>query len=187
MISKFKFNVVAVLVLAFGVFAGAALAQDTTTTTPNQDNTQKQDKFERRGKFRGGEHNFRGNRGPEGMLRMFRDLNLTDAQKTQIKTILDANKPDQASIDQMKSIREARKNGTEITADQKAQLKAAREAQRTQMESVHQQILAVLTPEQKTQLDAKQKQREERMQNRKQFRRQDKKTTDKPNDKPIDN
>jgi Spy/CpxP family protein refolding chaperone len=179
MISKFKFNVVAVLVLAFGVFAGAALAQD-TTTTPNQDNTQKQEQGPR-GRFRrGGDRDFRGNRGPEGMLRMFRDLNLTDAQKTQIKTILDANKPDQATLDQMKSLREARKNGTELTADQKAQLKAARDAQRTKMESIHQQILAVLTPEQKAQLDAKQKEREQRFQNRKQFRRQDTTTTDKP-------
>jgi protein CpxP len=187
MISKFKFNVAVMLVLAFVVFAGAALAQD-TTTTPNQDNTQKQDKFQRRGKFgRGGDREFRGNRGPEGMLRMFRDLNLTDAQKAQIKSILDANKPDQATLDQMKSMREARKNGTELTADQKAQLKASRELQRSKMESLHQQILAVLTPEQKAQLDAKQKEREQRFQNRKQFRRQDKTTTDKPTDKPIDN
>lgn len=186
MISKIKFNMVAVFILALGVFAGAALAQD-TTTTPKQDNTQKQDKFERRGGFgkRGG-GGFRGGMrgGHEGMLRMFRDLNLTDDQKAQIKTILDSNKPDQAQMDQMKAIREARKNGTQLTDDQKAQLKANREAQRTKMESVHQQILAVLTPEQKTQLDAKHKEMQQRRQNR-QLRRQGAPGTDKPADKPA--
>ena len=184
MISKIKSNMVAVFILALGVFAGAALAQDTTPTTPNQDNTQKQGKFERRGEAgRRGEGFRGGHRGPEGMLREFHDLNLTDAQKAQIKTILDANKPDQATIDQMKSLREARENGTELTADQKAQLKAAREAQRTKMESIHQQILAVLTPEQKQQLDAK----HQEMQKRWQDRRQNGTGTDKPATKPTSN
>ena len=99
------------------------------------------------------------------------------------KTILDANKPDQATIDQMKSLREARENGTELTADQKAQFKAAREAQRTKMESIHQQILAVLTPEQKQQLDAK----HQEMQKRWQDRRQNGTGTDKPATKPTSN
>lgn len=191
MISKFKFNMVAAFILALGVFAGAALAQD-TTTTPKQDNTQKQDKFERRGGFgkRGGE-GFRGGMhrgGPEGMLRMFRDLNLTDAQKAQIKTILDTNKPDQATMDQMKALREARQNGTELTADQKAQLKAAREAQRAKMQSVHEQIMNVLTPEQKQQLDAKHQEMQKRWKDRRpNAPGTDKPATDKPATKPTSN
>ena len=184
MISKFKFNIVAVFILALGVFAGAAVAQD-TTTTPNKDNAQKQDRrgFGKRGGkgFRGGMH--RG--GPQGMLRMFRDLNLTDAQKEQIHTILESNKPDQATMDQMKSLREARKNGTELTDDQKAQLKANREAQRAKMQSVHQQILSVLTPEQKAQLDAKRQEMQKKWQDRQQFRRQGAPKTDKPADTPA--
>lgn len=191
MISKFKFNMVAAFILALGVFAGAALAQD-TTTTPKQDNTQKQDKFERRGGFgkRGGE-GFRGGMhrgGPEGMLRMFRNLNLTDAQKAQIKTILDTNKPDQATMDQMKALREARQNGTELTADQKAQLKAAREAQRAKMQSVHEQIMTVLTPEQKQQLDAKHQEMQKRWKDRRpNAPGTDKPATDKPATKPTSN
>jgi len=186
MISKIKFNMVAVFILAIGVFAGAALAQDTTTTTPNKDNTQRQNRPERRGEFKRGGEGFRGGpRGPEAMLREFRDLNLTDAQKEQIHTILESNKPTQAEIDQMKSLREARQNGTELTADQKAQLKANREAQRSKMESVHQQILAVLTPEQKAQLDAKRQEMQKRWQDHQQFRRKDAPTTDKPADKPA--
>ena len=182
MISKFKFNMVAVFILALGVFAGAAMAQD-TTTAPKQD-TQKQ----RRGGFgrRGGDLGPGARRGPAGMLRMFRDLNLSDAQKAQIKTILDSNKPDQASLDQIKSLREARRNGTELTAEQKEQLKASRQAQRVKMQSVHEQIMNVLTPEQKAQLDAKRMERKQRFQDRKQFRRQDKPASDKSTTKPID-
>ena len=188
MISKIKFNIVAVFILALGVFAGAALAQD-TTTTPNKDNTQKQDQGPRRGGFGKRDGDFRrgpgGPGGPMGMMRDFKDLNLTDAQKAQIKTILDSNKPTQAEMEQMKALRDARQNGTELTDDQKAQLKANREAQRTKMESVHQQILSVLTPEQKAQLDAKRQEFEKRRQDRQQFRHQGAPVTDKPADKPA--
>lgn len=183
MISKIKFNIVAVFILALGVFAGAAMAQD--TTAPSKDNSQKQERGERRGGF--GRHggDFRGGPGGHGfMMREFKDLNLTDAQKAQIKTILDTNKPTQAEMDQMKSLRDARKNGTELTDDQKAQLKANRAAQRTKMEAVHQQILAVLTPEQKAQLDTK---RQERRKNWQERRQGGNKPADKPAAKPTDN
>ena len=191
MISKLKFNIVAVFILALGVFAGAALAQDTTTTTPNKDNTQRQDRSERRGQFgKHGDEGFRGGPGGPGgmgMMREFRDLNLTDAQKEQIHTILESNKPSQAEMDQMKALRDARQNGTELTADQKAQLKANREAQRTKMESVHQQILAVLTPEQKAQLDAKRQEMQKHWQDRRQNAPGNDKPADKPAAKPTSN
>jgi protein CpxP len=179
MFSKIKFNLVAILALTFGVFAGAALAQDTTTTSPKQDNVEKSDKFQRRGgKFRGGGEGFRGGMrgGPMGMLR---GIDLTDAQKAQIKTILDSNKPDQATLDQMKSLREARKNGTQITDEQKAQLKAARQAQAAKMKSIHEQILNVLTAEQKAQLEQRHQQMEQRRQQRQELRKQNKPSVDK--------
>ena len=180
MFSKIKFNLVAVLVLTFGVFAGAALAQDTTTTSPKQDNTEKSDKFQRRGgrMGRGGE-GFRGGMHRDGgPFAMLRGIELTDAQKAQIKTILDSNRPDQAALDQMKSLREARKGGTQLTADQKAQLKATRQAQAAKMKSVHEQILNVLTAEQKAQLDQRRLQMEQRRQQRRELRK-DKPTLDK--------
>jgi len=184
MISKFKFNLVAVLILAFGVFAGAALAQD-TTTTPAPDNTQRPDRPQRHGGFRRGDGGpgfggkLRG--GPMGMLR---GIDLTDAQKAQVKSILDANKPDQATLDQMKTLRDARKNGTELTADQKAQLKAARQAQNEKMKSVHEQILNVLTAEQKAQLEKRRQEFEKR--GPRGPRKPDAPSTDKTS-KPIDN
>jgi Spy/CpxP family protein refolding chaperone len=184
MFSKFKFNLVAVLILTFGVFAGAALAQD-TTSPPNPDKIEKSDKFQRRGgKFarRGGE-GFGG--GVHRSVGFLRGIELTDAQKAQVKTILESNKPDQAALDQMKSLREARRNGTELTADQKAQLKAARQAQAAKMKSVHEQILNVLTPEQKAQLDQRRQQMEQRRQQRRDLRKQDKPSVDKTT-KPVE-
>jgi len=183
MISKIKFYAVTVSILALGVFAGSALAQD-TTTTPNQGQTQQRP--ERRGDFGrqrdGAGPGFRGPRGggPEGMLREFRDLNLTDAQKAQIKSILDANKPDQATMDQMKALREARQNGTALTDDQKAQFKALRQQQTEKMRSVHEQVMNVLTPEQKAQLEQKRQEMKQRWQQREQQEKAAPKT-----DKPI--
>ena len=46
---------------------------------------------------------------------MMHGVNLTDAQKAQIKSIREANKPDKAKFEQLKTIREAHKNGTAIT------------------------------------------------------------------------
>ena len=114
------------------------------------------------------------------MLREFRDLNLTDAQKAQIKSILDANKPDQATLDQMQALREVRKNGTELTADQKAQLKALRQQQAQSMRSVHEQIMNVLTPEQKAQLEQKRQEMKQRWEQRDQQKQTAAPKTDKP-------
>ena len=74
----------------------------------------------------------------------------------------------------MKSIREARKAGGTITEEQKAQLKSFRDDRKAKMQGVHEQIMAVLTPDQKTQLEAKKaegmKRREEFRQKRKEMR-----------------
>ena len=152
----------AAMVFSFAVFASA----QTTTEAPKDGD--KAGHMGHRGGRRGGEFGHRGGRGMG--MGMLRGIELTDAQKEQIKSIHEANKPDQATLDQMKAIRETRKNGGTITDEQKAQMKQLRDAQRAKMESVHQQILAILTPEQKAQLEQRkadmQKRREEFRQKR---------------------
>ena len=160
------------MVTAVGAFAVAASAQQTTPQQPTDG--QKQEKGW--GGHRKGGEGFRGQRGEHGMM-MFHDLNLTDAQKAQIKTIMDANKPTDAEMQQMRTLMEARKSGTELTDDQEAQFKQFRQQRRAKQETVHQQILAILTPEQKQQLEQKQQERRQRMQERRQQRQQ--------NDKPA--
>src|SRR5256885_9459714 len=93
----FSVLTVAIAMVAFSVFT---FAQDTTTTaTPNgADKSTKHDgrEFGKRG---GGEHRGFGDRGP-GAMGLLHGINLTDAQKTQVHSILEANKPDQATMEE---------------------------------------------------------------------------------------
>ena len=171
---KTKLSSLITLALAFFALTAIASAQDTSTTTqPNT--TQKQER-------QWGKH--RGDRGARGMHRMdgmmgFRDLNLTDAQKAQIKTIHEANRPTPGAMQEMKTLRDAKRNGT-ITPEQTEQLKTLRNQQREKMESVHQQVLAILTPEQRQQLDQKREDMKKRWEERRQQRQQNAQPTDKP-------
>ena len=172
---KNKFFTGIAMATAMGAFAIAGSAQ-TTTPVPQTDGQQQGKQW---GGHRKGGEGFRGMRGGRDGGFMFRDLNLTDAQKAQIKTIMDANKPTEAEMQQMKSLMEARKNGGTLTDDQKAQFKAFRQQRQVKQQAVHQQILAILTPEQKQQLEQKQQERRQRMQERRQQRQQgDKPATD---------
>lgn len=151
------------LSLMFGVamLSSAAIAQETTTVTPAPEKVEKsfkRDKMARKG-FGGRHHGKRGGFGLRG-------IELTDAQKAQIKSIREANRPDQAAITEMKAIRDARKAGQELTADQKARIQAMREQATTKGKAVREQILAVLTPEQRAQLDARRTEMKERFKNR---------------------
>ena len=174
-----KFFTTTTLAVALGAFGMIASAQ--TTETPAADGT-KVEKGDRKGGFgkRGGKFGKRGGmrhgggHGMRGGMGMLRGIELTDAQKEQIKAIRQANKPGEETMALMKSIREARKAGGTITEEQKAQLKSFRDDRKAKMQGVHEQIMAVLTPDQKTQLEAKKaegmKRREEFRQKRKEMR-----------------
>jgi len=122
---SFKNKFFSALTMAFALFAFSTFVSAQETTKTDSDNTQKQEKREwRKGKRDGMGKGFRrggdGMRG--GMLRGLRDLNLTDAQKTQIRTIMEANRPDQATMEEFKTLHQAKRDGT-ITAEQTERLK----------------------------------------------------------------
>lgn len=153
-------------VVAFSTFASAQTAGETPV-----DGAKKVEKHDRKGFGKRGGHGRMGrHRGPGKGMFGFRGIELSDAQKVQMKAIREANKPDAASMELMKSIRETRKAGGTITEDQKAQMKQFRDAQKVKMESVRQQMDAILTPEQKAQIEAKKAERKKRFEERKQFR-----------------
>jgi Spy/CpxP family protein refolding chaperone len=145
------------ILAALAVFSLAAMAQDTTPATPGS--PAPGTKGPHRG-FGGPE----GRRGPGGrdgmMMGELRDINLTDAQKQQIHTIMENNKPDQAQMEQMRSLMDAKRNGT-LTADQEAQLKAFRQERMAKGKQIHDQIMAVLTPEQIQQVEQHKKEMKE--------------------------
>ena len=173
MSSKFRLLSIAVLALAIGGFTSSISAQE--ATTPQKEGVDKHEKYERHGRMKG--EGFHGmHRGGMGMLRGLHGLNLTEAQKQQIHTILESNKPDQATMDQLKAFREARRSGTELTAEQKEQFRSIRQAQKDKMKVVHQQILNILTAEQRQQLE----QRKQEMQERRELRKQNKPAATKP-------
>ncbi|HKX82682.1 MAG TPA: Spy/CpxP family protein refolding chaperone, partial [Pyrinomonadaceae bacterium] len=137
------------------------------------------------GKHRGGKLGRHG--GMRGM-RGFRGLHgieLTETQKEQLKQIHEANKPSEADMAELKGILEARKAGTELTADQKSRIQSFRENRRAKMEQVHQQVLAILTPEQKAQLETQKAERKQRMEQRREMWQ--KRKAEKEAAKPQDN
>ncbi len=86
-----------------------------------------------------------------GPMRMMKELNLTAAQQTKIKAIMEASRP------QMKALRENTKLSEQ---DKHAQMMKMRKAQ---MEKIN----AVLTPAQRTKFAAMQKEMREKMKNMK--------------------
>ena len=165
------------LTMAFALFAFSTFVSAQETTKTDSDTTQKQGKREwRKGNRDDSGKGFRrGGRGGGGggFLRELRGIELTDAQKGQISTIMEANRPDQTQMEEFKTLHQAKRDGT-ITAEQQERLKTLRQQAQAKGETVRQQVLAVLTPEQLQQVEQRkaemQKRREERRQQRKENR-----------------
>lgn len=116
----------------------------------------------------GGKGGRRGGHGQELSERMAAKLNLTDAQQQQIrdlqKSFREKNQPFFESTRATRTeLRAARKAGDKAKVES---LEPTLEAQREQMKQLHtaqqQQLLSVLTPEQRTQWEALRAEREQR-------------------------
>lgn len=139
-------------VFGLGILLGLTLGVNATLFA--QDNTQEDlsDKMNRRGAA----GKMRGKRERSGG---FKNLNLTDQQKEQIKRIRESARGNQTNADEMRQLAQARRSGT-LTADQQNRLNTLREQRRAEAERINQQIQAVLTAEQREQLgQAKQNRR----------------------------
>lgn len=165
-----------VAVFAAGTFSITSSAQ-TTGETP-KDGINKTEKGEGRGYKRGGDGFGKGIRGGKGGglrgMRGLRGIELTEEQKTALKAIREANRPDDATREEMKTIMQARRAGT-ITAEQTERVKELRAQRQEKAQSIKAQIDAILTPEQKQQIETKKaemKQRREQMREQRQLRRQ---------------
>ena len=90
-------------------------------------------------------------------------LNLTDAQQTQIRSIHEAARQrTEAQSDELRRLFETRRGGGQLTAEQQARAEQLRTELRATRESVNQQVLAVLTAEQRTQLEQWKQERQSR-------------------------
>jgi len=156
--------------LALVAFATFVSAQD-TNTNKEDDSMQRQEMRERRGGRRGyGDKGMRGGKhdGEKMMMRGLGRLNLSDAQKAQVQTISENFKAStQTQREEMRNLGMKKRDGV-ITADEQARFKELRAQLKAAGEQMHNSILAVLTAEQKIQLN----QMKEEMKQRKQERRQ---------------
>lgn len=149
---KQKFVSGLALAFAVGAFSTFAAAQDKTTAP--DDSMRNQEKSERRGGYgkgmRGGKH---GGGGDRMMMHALEKLNLSDSQKVQVKTAFENHKTqNQPQMEEMRGLGMKKRDGI-ITADEETRFKELRTQMKASNEQLHNSILAILTAEQRTQLD----------------------------------
>ncbi len=164
---KFKLFSIALCAAALGTGAIAVSAQEKAAPT-NGD--RKLERSHDRRQMRGGDRM---------MMRELRGIKLSDGQKEQLKVIMETSKPSDSSRAEMETIMAARRNGT-ITSDQKTRMEAIHNDMKQKQEFIHLQVMSILTPEQKQQIETSKAEREKRMAERREMRKQQK--MEKPDD-----
>jgi Spy/CpxP family protein refolding chaperone len=138
--------------LIFGVTIGAvAFAQQPSPQNQNPTpGAQRQPGFGQMGKRRAMRR-----RGMMGKFRALRQLNLTEAQQQQARTIIQnnlANQNTKAAREELAKLHIQRREGT-LTPEQIARAKELRKQVRESRQGVRNQLAGILTPEQKAKLE----------------------------------
>ncbi len=136
--------------LIFGLVFGAfAFAQQPVPQTQNQTpGAQRRQGFGQMGRRRALRR-----RGMMGGFRALRQLNLTDAQKQQARTIMQSNfASTKATREELAKLRSQRREGT-LTPEQIARAKELRQQLQESRKGVRNQLAGILTPEQKAKLE----------------------------------
>jgi|ERR1051325_8282508 Spy/CpxP family protein refolding chaperone len=156
--SLHKKAIIAGLVFAIGSVGAVVVAQQPQANNPAVTTQQPRARMTRRMMRR---------RTGMRAFRALRQLNLTDQQKQQARTIMQTNRQsDQAQREELRQLMQKRRAGT-LDATGEARAKELRGELRVKRESTRTQLAAILTPEQKAKLE---EMRKERRANREQFR-----------------
>ena len=148
-------------------FSLPAFAQEQSSTTQEgavvdsqQQRTERRGKRWHRGK--------RGMHGMRGMMRMLRELDLTDAQQQQARAIFE--RYDASTKPQRDEMRQLFEQKRQSNAEPDAQTQARAEALRAQFKEsarlMHDELLTILTPEQRTKLEQMKQERKARHEER---------------------
>lgn len=132
------------LIVAATLFGGTVFAQqpqqNNNGVAPTRPNRQVQQMEMRR-------------RGRRGVARGFRQLNLTDQQRQQMRSIMQSQaQGTQTQRQELRQLAQKRRTGT-LTDAETARAKELRQQLMQSRLGVHTQMLAVLTPEQKAKID----------------------------------
>lgn len=102
------------------------------------------------------EERHKGHHGEHRMREMFESLNLSDAQKQQIGAIMSKHQTEmQAQRQEAHSLMKQQRHGATLTSEQQARLQTLHEQLKANEKQTHQELVAMLTPDQRTQLKAK--------------------------------
>lgn len=135
--------------------SSVAFAQQQQSAPAQQDNGQQREQWERRGKHRG-----MGKRGG-GIMRLVGQLNLTDAQQQQLRAIDERFKAStQTQRQELRRLHEGSQG--QLSADAEARAQALRAEVGQAKRAMHQEMLNVLTQEQRTQLEQLMRERKAR-------------------------
>jgi Spy/CpxP family protein refolding chaperone len=107
--------------------------------------------------------------GMRGMMHMLRELNLTDAQQQQARAIIDryeaSTKPQRDEMRQLFQQKRAQGNA-EPDAQTQARIEALRAQFKESARLMHDELLTILTPEQRTRLEQMKQERKARREER---------------------
>jgi Spy/CpxP family protein refolding chaperone len=151
MFSRTKFTSAVLALGLLTAFGAIVQAQQTGTQNPNEGAGQK--RGEDRGFRRGPQRD--GGFGP-GFLR---ELNLTDDQQQQVRTIIQQSfASSKATREELRQLAEKRRQGT-LTTEEEARARTLHEQMRASMKETETKIVSILTPEQKAKVEELRKER----------------------------
>jgi Spy/CpxP family protein refolding chaperone len=135
---------VSALILSLGACSATALAQQTQSTTPGAATQQTGSAgLARRGERR---------RAKIGRQRALAEINLTDAQKQQVRTLIQTQTQNtKPQREELRQLMQQWRNGT-LTPEGQARAKELRQQLRESRKGVHTQMQSVLSAEQKAKL-----------------------------------
>jgi Spy/CpxP family protein refolding chaperone len=148
--------------LTLGLFFALSAVAFAQQPAP-QDNGQQQ---QGQGRWKGGDgRHGMGKRGRGGMLRLMSQLNLSDAQRQQMRAI--GERFESSTKTQREELRRLHESSQgSLSADAEARAQALRGEIDQSMKGMHQEMMGVLTEEQRTQFEQLMKERKARHQER---------------------
>lgn len=174
-----KIATVAFSALATMTLTTFVAAQDNNSSDNQTDKPQKERRW-----GRGDGDGMRGGKGRGGFgLRGLRNLDLTDAQREQIRGIMETSKTaNQPIFDEMRTLKEKRRGGAELTETEIARVKELKAQMKQSREQTENTILGILTAEQRQRLETEKQERQKRREEFRQRRQENKPTSLEKND-----